>query len=64
MAREQIDAAPDPTAARREMEAFAPMKRMARPEEVARAIAYLASSDAAFITGVALPIDGGETAGR
>ena len=40
------------------------MKRMARPEEVAQAIVYLASSDAAFITGVALPIDGGETAGR
>lgn len=64
MAREQIDAAPDPAVARREMETFAPMKRMARPEEVARAIIYLASSDAAFITGVALPIDGGETAGR
>ncbi|HSS65189.1 MAG TPA: SDR family oxidoreductase, partial [Gammaproteobacteria bacterium] len=41
----------------------APMKRMARPEEIATAILYLASSDAGFITGAALQIDGGSTAG-
>lgn len=64
MAQEYIEAADDPLAARRELEAFAPMKRMATAEEIAKAIVYLASSDAGFITGVALPIDGGETAGR
>ncbi len=39
------------------------MKRVATAEEVAKAILYLASPDAGFITGAALPIDGGVTAG-
>lgn len=36
-----------------------PMKRIGQPYEVGRAIAFLASDDASYITGVALPIDGG-----
>lgn len=40
-----------------------PMGRLVRPEEVAAAFVFLASDDAAFITGVALPIDGGRSAG-
>lgn len=40
-----------------------PMGRIAQPEEVAQAILYLSSSDSSFITGAALPIDGGITAG-
>ncbi len=39
-----------------------PMQRLARPEEVAEAAVWLTSAAAAFITGVALPIDGGLTA--
>jgi NAD(P)-dependent dehydrogenase (short-subunit alcohol dehydrogenase family) len=39
-----------------------PMRRYAKPEEVAAAVAFLASKDASFITGIALPIDGGFTA--
>lgn len=39
-----------------------PMGRHAKPEEVAALFAFLASDDAAFITGQAIPIDGGETA--
>lgn len=39
-----------------------PMKRHAEPEEVAALFAFLASSDAAYITGQFIPIDGGETA--
>jgi NAD(P)-dependent dehydrogenase (short-subunit alcohol dehydrogenase family) len=39
-----------------------PMNRIASPEEIARAVAYLASNDASFITGVALPVDGGRAA--
>lgn len=35
------------------------LQRVATPEEVARAILYLASDDAAFVTGVAHPVDGG-----
>jgi NAD(P)-dependent dehydrogenase (short-subunit alcohol dehydrogenase family) len=39
-------------------------RRMGRPEEIASAAAYLLSDDASFITGHALPVDGGYTAGR
>jgi NAD(P)-dependent dehydrogenase (short-subunit alcohol dehydrogenase family) len=42
---------------------FHPMKRVATADEVAKAILYLASPDAGFVTGAALPIDGGVTAG-
>ena len=40
-----------------------PLGRIATPEEVGRAILFLASEEASFITGVALPVDGGITAG-
>ena len=39
-----------------------PMGRIGRPDEVARAVLFLASEDASFITGVALPVDGGGVA--
>jgi NAD(P)-dependent dehydrogenase (short-subunit alcohol dehydrogenase family) len=61
--RDYVDLADDPAAAEREAMEEAPLKRVASPEEVAKAIAYLASHDARFITGVALPIDGGSSAG-
>jgi NAD(P)-dependent dehydrogenase (short-subunit alcohol dehydrogenase family) len=40
-----------------------PLGRHARPDEVAALFAFLASDEAAYITGVAIPIDGGELAG-
>jgi meso-butanediol dehydrogenase/(S,S)-butanediol dehydrogenase/diacetyl reductase len=39
-----------------------PFLPLARPEEIAAAVAYLASDDARYVTGVAFPIDGGQTA--
>ncbi|HKQ87225.1 MAG TPA: SDR family oxidoreductase [Candidatus Acidoferrales bacterium] len=36
-----------------------PMKRLGRPEEVASTVAFLASSDASYITGVEINVDGG-----
>ncbi|MBW2309863.1 MAG: SDR family oxidoreductase [Deltaproteobacteria bacterium] len=44
---------------KREIIADTPLGRMAEPEEVARVIAFLASDDASFITGAALPVSGG-----
>jgi len=61
--RDYVDLADDPAAAEREAIEEAPLKRVATPEEIAKAIAYLASYDARFITGVALPMDGGISAG-
>jgi NAD(P)-dependent dehydrogenase (short-subunit alcohol dehydrogenase family) len=40
-----------------------PVGRVGEPEEVGRAVAFLASDEASFITGVALPVDGGFQAG-
>ncbi|WP_439517387.1 SDR family NAD(P)-dependent oxidoreductase [Hydrogenophaga sp.] len=42
-----------------DLESCTPMGRTARPEEIAEAIAFLASDRASFITGVTLPVDGG-----
>ena len=38
-----------------------PLGRAGTPEDVAKAMLFLASDDAGFITGVALPVDGGRT---
>lgn len=39
------------------------IKRYARPEEVGRVVAFLASEAASYVSGVALPVDGGSLAG-
>lgn len=44
------------------MIAMTPLARLGRPEEIAAGVAYLASDDAAFVTGLELYIDGGFTA--
>lgn len=40
-----------------------PMGRVAEPDDVAKAVSFLASDDASYITGAALPVDGGLLAG-
>jgi NAD(P)-dependent dehydrogenase (short-subunit alcohol dehydrogenase family) len=50
---------PDPERAYREMAATQSVGRMGKPEEIAAAALYLASDEAAFVTGSALMIDGG-----
>jgi len=62
--RDHIDRSADPAAAEQSLKDFAPMKRIATPAEIAQAILYLSSRDAGFITGAALQIDGGTTAGH
>jgi NAD(P)-dependent dehydrogenase (short-subunit alcohol dehydrogenase family) len=59
-----IAKAEDPAAKRQMIIDYAPLKRIAMPEEISHAVLYLASSEASFITGAALAIDGGSTAGR
>jgi NAD(P)-dependent dehydrogenase (short-subunit alcohol dehydrogenase family) len=62
--RDYIEQADDPAATEQEVQNFAPLKRMASTGEIASAIVYLASEEARFITGAALQINGGSTAGR
>jgi 3-oxoacyl-[acyl-carrier protein] reductase/2-hydroxycyclohexanecarboxyl-CoA dehydrogenase len=40
-----------------------PMRRVGRPDEIATAIAYLASDDASYVTGQTLCVGGGLTMG-
>jgi len=62
--REGIDSAADPAAAEQVLLDYTPLGRMAAPAEIGAAIAYLAHGDTKFVTGAALQIDGGTTAGR
>ena len=52
----------DPEAVRQSLLDRHPINRFGKPEEVAEAVLWLASDASAFVTGVALPVDGGLTA--
>jgi len=60
----RINEYPDPEKAYREMAATQAVGRMGTPEEIAAAALYLASDEAAFVTGTALLIEGGFTVGK
>lgn len=55
---------PDPEKAYREMAATQALGRMGTPEEIAASVLYLASDEAAFVTGTAFEIDGGFSVGK
>lgn len=57
-----VSSAHDPEAVRQDMTARQPMGRLGTAEEIAAAAVYLASDEAAFVTGTELVIDGGLTA--
>ena len=62
--RDGIDKADDPAAEEQALIDVAPLKRIATPEEIAAVILFLASHEARFMTGAAVPIDGGAIAGH
>ena len=62
--RDHIEIKDDPAAAEQRMIDYAPLKRIATPAEISHAVLYLASYEARFVTGTALAIDGGTTAGH
>jgi 2-keto-3-deoxy-L-fuconate dehydrogenase len=58
---DRINAYADPVAARQAFVARQPMGRIARAEEIAPLIVFLASEESRFVTGQAYMIDGGMT---
>ena len=62
--KKRIAEYPDPAKAYAEMAASQALGRMAAPEEIAAAVLYLASDEAAFVTGTAFEIDGGFAVGK
>jgi NAD(P)-dependent dehydrogenase (short-subunit alcohol dehydrogenase family) len=54
---------PDPQEARRFAESIHPLGRLGQPRDIADAFVYLASDEAAWVTGAALVVDGGLTTG-
>jgi NAD(P)-dependent dehydrogenase (short-subunit alcohol dehydrogenase family) len=62
MIQQYFDGTEDPQAARAEMEAAYPGKRIAHPREVASAAVFLVSDESSFVSGAPILVDGGLTA--
>jgi NAD(P)-dependent dehydrogenase (short-subunit alcohol dehydrogenase family) len=62
LVEEALAQQPDPQAARAQALAIHPLGRIAEPHEIAAVVAFAASDDASFITGVTIPVDGGLSA--
>ncbi len=52
----------DPAVGERYLHEMVPLRRLGTPREVAEAIAFLSADGSGYVTGVALPVDGGATA--
>jgi NAD(P)-dependent dehydrogenase (short-subunit alcohol dehydrogenase family) len=63
LAEGYFESQPDPAKAREEAGSLHALGRIGQPEEVARAAVFLASNDASFMTGSAVVVDGGFSAG-
>jgi NAD(P)-dependent dehydrogenase (short-subunit alcohol dehydrogenase family) len=63
MLEQWIEEQADPVATRAAVDRIHPLGWTARPEEIATAALFLASDEAAFITGIALPVEGGSGLG-
>ena len=64
MVAEVITSAPDPAEARRVREALHPIGRFGQPVDIAGLAVFLASDESIWMTGAAIPVDGGYTAGK
>jgi len=62
MTMQIIEDDPDPIAARARFDRVIPRGTMAEPIEIARVALFLASDEASYMTGAAVPVDGGYTA--
>jgi NAD(P)-dependent dehydrogenase (short-subunit alcohol dehydrogenase family) len=62
LVRDLFDASAEGQAARRARVATIPLGRIGRPEDVAEMAVYLASKESSWVTGAALPLDGGLSA--
>ncbi|MEP6945937.1 MAG: SDR family oxidoreductase [Acidobacteriota bacterium] len=62
--KKRISEYPDPQKAYNDMASTQALGRMGTPDEIAAAVLYLASDEAAFVTGTAFEIDGGFSVGK